>query len=109
MRISKAQEQHQSKFVFDLSELERRRQTDESSVDYLYRLHYSRSMKKYKNEENERTISVTKKGHCACLHHGPINIPTLVVSSLVPPFPSLWHWLAVTLVAVAVATLVLSW
>jgi hypothetical protein len=52
-----------------------------TSVDYLYRLHYSRSMKKYKlsskNEENERTISVTKKGHCTCSHHGPINIPTV--------------------------------
>jgi hypothetical protein len=50
------------------------------SVDYLYRLYYSRSMKEYKlsskNEENKRTISVTKKGHCACLHHSPINIPT---------------------------------
>jgi hypothetical protein len=53
-----------------------------TSVDYLYRLHYSRSTEKYKlsskNEQNERTISVTKKGHCACLHHGPINIPTNV-------------------------------
>jgi hypothetical protein len=46
----------------------------------IYTLHYSRSTEKYKlsskNEENERTISVTKKGHCACLHHSPINIPT---------------------------------
>jgi hypothetical protein len=51
-----------------------------TSVDYLYRLYYSRSTEKYKlsskNEENERTISVTKKGHCACSHHGPINTPT---------------------------------
>jgi hypothetical protein len=42
---------------------------------------YNRSTEKYKlsstkNEENERTISVTKKGHCACSHHGLINIPT---------------------------------
>jgi hypothetical protein len=51
-----------------------------TSVYYLYRLHYSRSMKKYKlsskNEENERTVSVTKKEHCTCLHHSLINIPT---------------------------------
>ena len=51
-----------------------------TSVDYLYRLQYSRSTKEYKlsskNEENERTISVTKKGHCVCSHHSPINIPT---------------------------------
>jgi hypothetical protein len=52
-----------------------------TSVDYLYRLHYSRSTEKYKlsskNEENKRTISVTKKRHCTCLHHGLINIPTV--------------------------------
>jgi hypothetical protein len=51
-----------------------------TSVDCLYRLHYSRSTEKYKlsskNEENKRTVSVTKKGHCTCLHHSLINIPT---------------------------------
>jgi hypothetical protein len=40
----------------------------------------STSMKKYKmsnkNGQNASTISVTKKGHCACSHHGLINIPT---------------------------------
>jgi hypothetical protein len=59
--------------------------TSTMSVDYLYRLHYSRSMKKYKlssqNEENERTINITKKGHCACSHHGPINILTCITTS----------------------------
>ena len=52
----------QNKFAFD-GELKRK--TDES-VDYLYRLHNSRSMKKYKighkNEENKRPNKCYQKG-----------------------------------------------
>jgi hypothetical protein len=53
--------------MFDLGELKRRgkQMGTMMSVDYLSRLHYSRSMKRYKlsgkNEGNKRTISVTKK------------------------------------------------